>query len=463
MPIGLERPKKVPIKPPITVKTRGRQAVANISSSLGSSGLKLARGPGSEVIEVKCDSQLVVNQMYGIFDAKEERMQKYLNKVQTLLARFKEWSIIHIPREENVELEALANLGSSTKMKGSESDTVVQLLHLVLDVDGYCKVNSTNYSGTRGIEFVDYLRQGKLPKDLKASRALRTKVAHYRLVDGQLYIRSYQGPLARCLGSLEVDYVMREVHEEICGNHSGADSLVLKLVRAGYYCPRPEHDAKKFIQKCDKCQRHAQLVHQPADSCIRWDHIICRFGIPKEIAFDNGTQFMGSKVTKFLEDLKIKRITSSSYHPSANGQSESTNKVIIHNLKTKLEAAKGKWPEDLPGVLWAYRTTEKLSTGEKPLSLVYGTESLIQVEVGELTLRFSPSNKEANNEAMMVRLDLLDEHRDLAHVRVVAQKQKMERYYNRRSNLRYLKVGDLVFRKVTQSTLVVNAGKLGPT
>ncbi|XP_075101869.1 uncharacterized protein LOC142177293 [Nicotiana tabacum] len=102
--------------------------------------LKLARGLGSKVIEVKCDSQLVVNQVYGIFDTNEERMQQYVSKVQALLARFREWSIIHILREENVEADALAKLGSSTKMKGSDSETVVQLLHSVLDVDGYCKV-----------------------------------------------------------------------------------------------------------------------------------------------------------------------------------------------------------------------------------------------------------------------------------------------------------------------------------
>ncbi|XP_019264057.1 PREDICTED: uncharacterized protein LOC109241740 [Nicotiana attenuata] len=119
-----------------------------------------------------------------------------------------------------------------------------------------------------------------------------------------------------------------------------------------------------------------------------WENISCRFGILKEIACDNGPQFIGVKVTKFLEDLRIKRITSSLYHASANGQAESTSKVIIQNLKKRLEAAKGKWPEELPGVLWAYRTTAKSSMGKTPFSLVYGAESLILVEVREPTLRY---------------------------------------------------------------------------
>ncbi|XP_075097990.1 uncharacterized protein LOC142175303 [Nicotiana tabacum] len=127
-------------------------------------GLELAQGLGSEVIEINCDSQLVVNKIYRFFDTKEECMQQYVNKVQALLARFREWSIIHIPREENVKADALANLGSSMEMKGYDSDTVVQLLNSVLDVDGYCEVNTTNIVWDGRNEFVEYLRHGKLPE-----------------------------------------------------------------------------------------------------------------------------------------------------------------------------------------------------------------------------------------------------------------------------------------------------------
>jgi len=67
-----------------------------------------------------------------------------------------------------------------------------------------------------------------------------------------------------------------------------------------------------------------------------WEHIICQFGIPSEITCNNGRQFIGSKVTQFLEENKIKRILSTPYHPCANGEAESTNKTIIQKLKKKL-------------------------------------------------------------------------------------------------------------------------------
>ncbi|XP_075083415.1 uncharacterized protein LOC142167154 [Nicotiana tabacum] len=83
--------------------------------------------------------------------------------------------------------------------------------------------------------------------------------------------------------------------------------------------------------------------------------------------------------------------------------------------------------------------------------------------IGEPAIRYSRANEEAKNEAMLIKLNLLEEHRNLAYVRMMAQKQRMKRYYNRRANLRHFNVRDLILRKVTQSTREVNAGKLGPT
>ncbi|XP_070022523.1 uncharacterized protein [Nicotiana sylvestris] len=106
----------------------------------------------------------------------------------------------------------------------------------------------------------------------------------------------------------------------------------------------------------------------------------------------------------------------------ANGQAESTNKVIVNNLKKRLEESKGKWPEVLPGVLWAYRTIEKTSTGETPFSLMYGAEALIPVEIGDPSTRYAQATEESNVEEMRVNLDLLEERRETALIRMVAQK-----------------------------------------
>ncbi|XP_060211918.1 uncharacterized protein LOC132639490 [Lycium barbarum] len=99
-------------------------------------------------------------------------------------------------------------------------------------------------------KFIDYLAEGKLPVDPKESRSLRTKVARYNLIEGKLYRRSFYGPLARCLRPGETDYAMREAHKGTCGNHFKAESLVQRLIRAGYYWDHMDEDMKTFIQKC---------------------------------------------------------------------------------------------------------------------------------------------------------------------------------------------------------------------
>ena len=71
----------------------------------------------------------------------------------------------------------------------------------------------------------------------------------------------------------------------------------------------------------------------------------------------------------------------------ANGQVEAVNKSIKHNLKTKLENLKGRWADDLPEVLWAYRTTAQSTTGKTPFSLAYGYEAVVPIELGAGSLR----------------------------------------------------------------------------
>ena len=82
---------------------------------------------------------------------------------------------------------------------------------------------------------VSYLRNGMLPNEKDAARKLKVQASRFVLIKDVLYNRGFSRPYLRCLGPEEAEYVIREVHEEICGNHSGARSLVHKLIRAGYY------------------------------------------------------------------------------------------------------------------------------------------------------------------------------------------------------------------------------------
>ena len=64
-----------------------------------------------------------------------------------------------------------------------------------------------------------------------------------------------------------------------------------------------------------------------------------------------------------------------------------TNRTLLKIIKTKLDEAKGAWPEELPNVLWAYRTTARTLTGETPFKLTHGTEVVIPIEVEVTSIR----------------------------------------------------------------------------
>ncbi|KAK3037797.1 hypothetical protein RJ639_030716 [Escallonia herrerae] len=147
-------------------------------------------------------------------------------------------------------------------------------------------------------------------------------------------------------------------------------------------------------------------------------------------------------------------------HPQSNGQTENMNRSILQGLKKKLDEAKGAWVDELPKVLWAYRTTPHLVTGKMPFLLCYGTEAMLPIEIGVPTI-WALHCKEVNNEVgLRANLDLIEEARTQAHERSVVIKQRVVRYYNQRVRSKQFKEGDLVLRKLEVSDPKAVMGKL---
>ena len=78
-------------------------------------GLELAKSVKAKPILVLGDSQLIIGQINGTYEAKEGQMKKYLEKVLHLVKKFKEANFVQIPREENVEADTLAKEASATR------------------------------------------------------------------------------------------------------------------------------------------------------------------------------------------------------------------------------------------------------------------------------------------------------------------------------------------------------------
>ena len=84
---------------------------------------------------------------------------------------------------------------------------------------------------------ISYLKNGMLLDEKDAARKLKVQASRFVLIKDILYKKGFPHPYLRCSVPEEVENVMREVHEGICGNHSRARSLVHKLIRVGYYWP----------------------------------------------------------------------------------------------------------------------------------------------------------------------------------------------------------------------------------
>ena len=135
-------------------------------------------------------------------------------------------------------------------------------------------------------------------------------------------------------------------------------------------------------------------------------------------------------------------------------QAESTNKIIKANLRKVINNNPLNWDELLSEVLWAYRTSKRLSINTTPFSLVYGHDAVLPVEITIESLRVAKQNQPSQvdyESAMMVEMDDLDEAQVAALNSIILQKQKVTKSYNRRIRPKTFVIGDLVWKVILPS------------
>ena len=192
-------------------------------------GLKLAKSLGAESVIVHGDFQFIINQVNGMCEAKESQMKKYLNKVRQLVKKFKKASFVQLLREENMEANALVKAASAGEPM-DEFDKVQYMPSIDLP-----KVHQIREEENWMTPIVIFLKDGRLLEDKDEARKLTIKAAKYVLINEVLYKWGFSQPYLRCLAPNELNYVLRENHDRVCGNHLGARALVHKVTRAGYY------------------------------------------------------------------------------------------------------------------------------------------------------------------------------------------------------------------------------------
>nr|GEW99782.1 reverse transcriptase domain-containing protein [Tanacetum cinerariifolium] len=228
-------------------------------------GLRIATQMGVKKVQVNVDSKLVANQVLGMYVAKEDNMIKYLEIVKGLVSGFTTFSIRQVPRSKNKKADALSKI-ASTSFAHLSKKVLVEVLENKSIKGNEVTAVIEEEGPTWMTQLVDYLKEGILPGDEKEARKIRLKARQYEFIEGVLYRCSFLTPWLRCVGPLQEDYVMREIHEGSCSMHAGPRSVVAKDMRLGYYWPTMHKDARDMIRKCSKSDTPPRHQASPAVS-----------------------------------------------------------------------------------------------------------------------------------------------------------------------------------------------------
>ncbi|KAK3035638.1 hypothetical protein RJ639_033166 [Escallonia herrerae] len=343
-------------------------------------GLRLAHALKVDSLSVHNDSQLVVNHVLGDYEARDERMAQYL-QLDTF-SRLESTKVTEVKRSIYLEFLKERSISSQAEIG-------------VVDQES-CWVDP----------IIKYLSTGELPSGRHEARNLRVKAARYALVEGVLYQRSFSLPYLRCLRPSKSVYAITRVVSLIPFAIRGMDLLGpfplasgqrwFVIVVIDYFTKRTEVEALATITLA----KYEDFF---------WKNVVCHFEIPKALVVDNEKQFDDSNFRTFSTNLSIDLRFTSVAHPQSNGQTNNMNRSVLQGLKKKLDEAKRGWVDELPKVLWAYRTTSQLVTGETPFLICYGTEATLPVEIGVPTIRALHFNEAENEVGLRGNLDLIDE------------------------------------------------------
>nr|CAH66133.1 H0622G10.2 [Oryza sativa] len=411
-------------------------------------GLQLLKEVEADTIEIMGDSLLVISQLAGEYECKNDTLMVYNEKCLELMKEFRLVILKHVSREQYLEANDLAQ-GAS----------------------GY--------------------------------RALR-----YTLLDDELYYQTIDGVLLKCLSADQAKVAIGEVHEGIYGTHQSAHKMKWLLRHAGYFWPTMLEDCFKYYKGCQDCQKFGVIQRAPAsamnpiikpwpfrgwgidmigminppsskghkfilvatDYFTKWveaiplkkvdsgdaiqfvqEHIIYRFGLPQTITTDQGSIFVSDEFVQFADSVGIKLLNSSPYYAQANGQAEASNKSLIKLIKRKISDYPRQWHTRLAEALWSYRMACHGSIQVPPYKLVYGHEAVLPWEVRIGSRRTELQNDLTADEYYNL---MADEREDLVQSRlralakVTKDKERVARHYNKKVVSKDFSEGELVWKLI---------------
>ncbi|XP_059650003.1 uncharacterized protein LOC132295729 [Cornus florida] len=464
-------------------------------------------------VKIFGDSNLVLSQISEDFKCLSWQLRPFHSLATSLINQFDNVQLKFWLRGQNKEANSMAQAASGIRVPAGIEDQLIKITRRSLPsaelrntmFDTWTIDVEDLADDDWRIPFIMFLQN----PNIKADRSIKRKAINFVLLDGDLYRKGLEdGLLLQCISKEESLQVMAEVHEGSCGAHQAGIKMRWLIRRYGYYWPRMRKDCIDYSKGCQACQRHGPIQNVPAkelqpiiklwpfrgwgldligkinppsseghhwvivatDYFTKWveakackavdqqtvinfmeQNIIHRFGIPETLISDNATVFRATDVLQFGHNMNIHMSASTPYYAQANGQAESSNKILIEIIEKMIKDKPRRWHETLSEALWAYRNSKRTGTGVTPYMLTYGHDAVLPMEMKVKSARVAFQNNLTPadyTQAMLVELEDLDEFRRDALDHIIAHKKKVMRIYNKRVKPKSFAEEDLVWKVV---------------
>ncbi|XP_050908624.1 uncharacterized protein LOC127122310 [Lathyrus oleraceus] len=380
-------------------------------------GLEALLELGATRVEIKGDSELVIKQLTKEYKCIKENLIMYFVIANRLLKKFEYVDIKHVPRIKNQEANDLAQIASGYRISKEKLEELVEVRGKAMAARlSPTDLKSTQLGYANKEEFevlaidtlidtdwrnpiINYL------KDPSTDTERKTKymALSYILIGNELFKKTPEGILLKCLGESEAYLALSSVHSGACGAHQAGHKMKWLLFRYGMYWPTMLKYCIEFAKGCQECQIHAGIQHAPASEL----HTIIKPWPFRGWALDligeiiphssKGQRYILVGIdyfTKWIEAVPLVNVDQETVIefiqrqilykfgiPETNGQVEAANKVIIGLIKKHVGKKPKNWHKTLDQALWACRTSPKEATNTTPFQLTFGHDAVLPVEV----------------------------------------------------------------------------------
>jgi ribonuclease HI len=216
-------------------------------------GLRKVRALGASNFLVKCDVEVIKDQVEKESEAREPELIKYLAEVRKMERYFWGFTIEHLPRKMNGEADELAK--KAAKREVMPPDVFFEILTAPSIKPDKQPLNTVNaIASIERAPIIVFVHEHYEPVEAHDMKRMHARSKGYVLKDDNLFKLGVCAPLLKCITQEQGIELMKEIHSGMCGSHIAERALAGKAFRQGFYWPTTIRDAKQIGKTCKACK-----------------------------------------------------------------------------------------------------------------------------------------------------------------------------------------------------------------